>query len=66
MKASAGIRDKVTEVMGYNNPEMTNYYHARSQPFMRFRAKEFGQRVESIKEAFRHMSVREQDWELGI
>lgn len=65
-KLQIGVRDEVAKCMGYRNAEMTNYYLDRSKAFMKFREKAFGQKVASIKEAFKHLSVRKHDWELGL
>ena len=65
-KMQVGVRDYVAEVMEYRNPEMVNYYHSRAIPFLKFREKGFGQKVEQIKKAFKHLSVRKSDVELGL
>lgn len=65
-KMQIGVRDCVAKCMNLSNPEMVNYYLDRSKPFMKFREKAFAQRVEQVKQAFKHLSVRKQDWELGL
>lgn len=65
-KMQVGVRNCVAEVMEYRNPEMVNYYHSRAIPFLKFREKGFGQKVEQIKNAFKHLSVRKSDCELGL
>lgn len=63
-RLNIGVRDEVAKAMDYANPEMCNYYLEKAKPFLKFREKSFGQRVEAIKDAFKHLSVRKIDWEL--
>lgn len=65
-KMQIGVRDELAKCIGYKNPEMCNYFLDRSKPFMKFREKGFGQRVENIKSIFKHLSVREIDWKLEL
>lgn len=66
MKMPAGIRDEVSKCMGYENPEMVNYFVDRAKPFLKFREKSFGQKVAHIKEMFKQYSLNPLDWELKL
>ena len=64
MKLKVGLRDSLCAVMGFNSPEMVNYFHQRSVPFMKFRTKAFGQNVDKVIEQFKCYSLISEDWEL--
>lgn len=65
-KSQVGLRDVVKGCMGYNNPEMVNYYLDKSKPFMKAEGKKFNRLVLQVKESFKKYSVLGEDWSLEL